>query len=559
MKDIEIQNLINNSKKLGVDWHGTADNGRFKFPLGTIVITGAPEDEREIIDNQAKELGLGEIYYNETEATDSKSVGEFKANKIKELGIDLYLDDDPSQIYWIKKFNPEANVLYINKKNYVIFTYSFDGLSYAIRLKEEGNSVILAVLSPEDIGESLDNPQKRIWEEKRWELGDGIIDKYPAKKVFNFLMNNEDIDDYFIDFDFNVGGKYAEKLEKKGYIGLFPREKHKEFETNRQLGQDFVRENYKDLVVPEEKEFKTTEEALKFINETQKFYVIKANEDNVQAQVPISDRFETYIKEVENFLKSNKKELEKDGFILQEKIFQPIEITPEALYIKGKPIYFMADIECKKLGAGETGSNTGCSMDLNFPIDAGSRLTKVALEPYFKTAKEEELNNFMDASMLIDTRMDKPYFGEYCPRRGYNSFLTELALLPSASLWFESVAKGENPFRDSKKFAASIRIFNLSRGRNGPAKDLLIQAEGKDVWLFDAKKKGEKLFTCGVDDNLGVVTGSGDTPEGAIKAVKHNLKSLIVKDMYYRTDIEDTENWYAPLYRYNYLKNNDWL
>jgi len=567
----ELQDLISKSKRFGCDYHGTLDSGKFIPPDGTIVITGAPIEEEDRIREEIKALGYldkVELIYNETDDISDIAVGKFKAKKIKELGIDLFFDNDPAQIYWIKKFNPQANVVYINALNYAIFTYDFECLGYALRLLEEGNSVVIGRLEPEDMGEKVGDPEL---EKRRKQIGSGLIKVVPAKTLFKFLMSNNEIEDYFVDFDFNYGYKYAEELEKKGYVGLFPHEIDREMEKDRQLAQDFVKKNYPDLFIPEEKEFKDISEAIDYIQESEKLYVIKPNSDKIYTFVPTSEEPDKFIEEAKSFLEENKKELEKEGFIVQEKIIQPVEATPEAIYYKGEPIAFTVDLELKKFGAGDISYQTGCTYDTVFPIDEDCRLVKVGLQPYFETAKERKFSNFMDASMLIDRKNDKPYFGEFCAaRRGYNSFYTELTLLPSVSHFFECVKQGLNPFKaklhpfenDVAKFAVSIRIFNLVEDKDRyPQSDLPIQVDkllSKYIWLEDAKKVDNKIVTAGYKQDVAIVTGAGNSLKEAIENAIMNVSGLVIRDMYFRNDL-DSEEWYSLSNRYTYLLEQKWL
>jgi len=88
----ELNQIVISSKKLGVDFHGTLDSGKFEPIKGTIVITGTPESEPEVekvkdfIDKNYKDK-IDQIIFNETDDIDPKNVGEFKAKKIKECGF----------------------------------------------------------------------------------------------------------------------------------------------------------------------------------------------------------------------------------------------------------------------------------------------------------------------------------------------------------------------------------------------------------------------------------------------------------------------------------------
>ena len=175
----------------------------------------------------------------------------------------------------------------------------------------------------------------------------------------------------------------------------------------------------------------------------------------------------------------------------------------------------------------------------------------------------------MDAGILFEQESKQAYFTEYCPsRKGYNSFLTELSMLPSTSHYFECLKAGMNPFKtklipyseDPKKFGASIRLFNFERDKNRFCMgEIPIIIKGKDVWLWDVKMKDSRLITVGQAKDVACATGAGDSPEEAIQNAQKNVKDIIFKDLYYRDDIAEKSSWFNLLYRYYWLKDNKFL
>jgi hypothetical protein len=418
MKSEELAKLINKAKKFGTDFNGTLDSGLFDIPQNAIVITGESEEGGDYVRQFCSENHIPEsnIHYYDGEDTSNKAVAEFKAKMIEELEVDCFFENNPNEVYWIKKFNPTANVHYINSKSYVIFSYDLLGLGYALRLKEEGNNVVIALMEPEDAGFDIKSESDKEFDKRRRTVGDGLVTKYPAKMVFKYLKGLKDKEDYFIDFDFNYGSNYAEELEKMGFKGLFPRETGRELEKDREKGQNLVKDHYKLLNLPEEKTFKKVQDAIEFINEQENIYVIKANNPDINCFVPASDSTEIdeYREEVTNYLEEQKSGLESDGFMLQKKIEDCVEATPEACYIDGKPVYFVCCIENKFKSDGELGEQTGCGQDLNFVLDPKSKLVEIGDKDYFPIAKKEKLNNFVDAGILFERETGVAYFTEFC-------------------------------------------------------------------------------------------------------------------------------------------------
>lgn len=566
MKSEELSKLLNKSSKPAFDFNGTLDSGLFPIPQNAIVITGESEEGGDYVRQFCSENHIPEsnIHYYDGEDTSNKAVAEFKAKMIKELEIDCFFDNNPNEVYHIKKFNPTANVHYINSKSYVIFSYDLLGLGYALRLKEEGNNVVIALMEPEDAGFDIKSESDKEFDKRRRTVGDGLITKYPAKMVFKYLKGLKDKEDYFIDFDFNYGSNYAEELEKMGFKGLFPRETGRELEKDREKGQNLVKDHYKLLNLPEEKTFKKVQDAIEFINEQENIYVIKANNPDINCFVPASDSTEIdeYREEVTNYLEEQKSGLESDGFMLQKKIEDCVEATPEACYIDGKPVYFVCCIENKFKSDGELGEQTGCGQDLNFVLDPKSKLVEIGDKDYFPIAKKEKLNNFVDAGILFERETGTAYFTEFChSRKGYNAFYGELAMCPSVSQYFEALQANTSPFNSigAKRFAASIRIFNTGKDDNRyTLADLQIMVKGENVWLVDAKMKEDTLVTAGFVYDTAVITGAGDTPEEAIKNCQDHLKEIKMKEEVHRIDIDTNED-YGLLARYYYLENNNLL
>ncbi len=567
MKSEELKKLINKAKKFGSDFNGTLDSGLFDIPQNTIVITGESEEDGDYVREFCAENHIPEsnIHYYDGEDPSNKAVAEFKAKMIKELEIDCFFENNPNEVYWMKQFWSVCPVHYINAKDYVIFSYEMIGLGYFIKLKQEGNNVVIAMLEPEDAGFTVKGEDEKELDKRRRSVGDGFVTKYPAKMVFKYLKGIKDKEGYFIDFDFNYGSNYAEELEKMGFKGIFPRKAGRELETNREKGQEVVKKNYKLLNIVEEKSFKKVEDALQFINEQENVYVVKANDPGINCFVPVSnsDEIDDYREEVTNYLEEQKSGLEGKGFMLQKKIEDCVESAPEVLYINGEPIYAVCCIENKFEQDGEKSKQSGCSQDLNFVLDFNSEMAKIGVRDYFPLAKKEKLNNYVDAGVLVDKEDGKPYFTEFChSRKGYNAFYGELAMCPSVSQYFEAVMANTSPFDSigAKRFAASISIFNsCTDDKRFVMPDLQMMVKGDNVWLVDAKKKDDKIVTAGYNVyTTAVVTGAGDTPEEAVKNCQKHLKEIKMKEMAHRMDTATNED-YGILSRYYYLRDNNLL
>jgi hypothetical protein len=150
------------------------------------------------------------------------------------------------------------------------------------------------------------------------------------------------------------------------------------------------------------------------------------------------------------------------------------------------------------------------------------------------------------------------YFGEFCPNRpGYNASFTEFAQTGSVHEFFEKVSAQKNPFTMGT-VATSIRIFNFHRDAKqqtlgGLTIDYAPEVE-KDIWLWDARKKGKKMVNVGYGDIIAVITGSGNSVEEAVNRMYKNLGKFSFLGAYYRPKADYVSMGYSTsiLNRLNY-------
>ncbi len=488
----------------------------------------------------------------------------------------LYIYTIPQSGLIVKHFQSTQNSVqstHMALKHFVVFTLSGEGASIALKLQDEGRDVILAMLPNEESAltdkelESRTAPDKKgkEQEKRRLTLYDGMVNKMNADDVVDMLKEVPSPEEYFLFFDFNHCFRYAEQLSGLGFNGNFPTEEDRLLEVEREEAKSFVEKHYTHLETPEHHEFDTIEEATDFLAENDDIFVLKPFNDAAKTVVPTSTVPEMAHQELIAALENDKNGYEKDHFILEKKIIDVIELTPEMNFYNGKPLFALMDIEEKRLEAGEQGMMTGCAQDLVFPINMGSKICRAAFPPaVYDMAKKHEGWFVWDASILIDKKDGTMYFGEFCPnRKGYNAFYTELSMLPSASKYFESLVAGKNPFpilplRIDGQFGASARMFNLKYDDKGLTSDdtPIISMDEKNVWLLDAKLDDEQLCTAGYTWDIATVTGNGKTPENAAFNLYENIKQVNFNSSYKRPLFDYTSLDYpnSILNRYNYGK-----
>jgi hypothetical protein len=239
-------------------------------------------------------------------------------------------------------------------------------------------------------------------------------------------------------------------------------------------------------------------------------------------------------------LKENEEAYEGAGFILEQLINAAIEITPEKIYYDGVPLAVVLEFENKPFGSGNISIQTGCSQDLLFPIDMGDKINGIAFPPVVdEMAKQHKGLFYWDASLLIDKRTGKIYFGEFCSNRpGYNSLFAELAQCPSVDHYFSSIAGKESPF-ELGTVASSVLLLNpatdeeTGRTPEGARIDYKPEIEN-NLWLWDARRESNRLVTVGDDWNLAVVTGAGDSIDEAVNSMYKNVDGFSFAGAYYR-------------------------
>ena len=446
---------------------------------------------------------------------------------------------------------------------YIVFTFDGSGTPVAQHLQMEGQDVVLAQVehmkSLAAVGDDI-YAEGRSDKEMRLMAFDGIVKKRWAEEVIKEMKTYKNPQDYFVFFDTNGLYALSEQIKDLGFHGNFPTREDYLYESDRDKAKEFVKKHYSKLNIARKKEFAKAADAKKFLADTDEIWVLKGNSDTVTAFVPDVDDpilaarqvIETLEKEVDGY--------ESEGFILELLIPSVMEITPEKIYYDGVPIAVTIDIENKPLGSGNISIQTGCAADLVFPIADTDRIAQTAFPPIVdELAKQHKGLFYWDASILINKRDGKMYFGEFCPNRpGYNAIFTEFAQCGSVHEYFEKVSQKKNPFTLGT-VASSIKIFNMHRNNEtqqilgGLTIDFAPEVE-KDVWLWDARKKGKKLVNTGYGDIIAVITGSGKSVEEAVNRMYRTLGKFSFLEAYYRPKADYLSLGYSTsiLNRLNY-------
>lgn len=399
----------------------------------------------------------------------------------------------------------------------------------AYRLQEEGCDIVVGQV--QDLAElGIDKTEDAETKKQRLTQYNGMLKKYPARKLVDSLKKMKSKDDFFILCDQNELFAYAEELLAAGFTkGLFPLKEDFEMEKEREEAMEFVETNYAKIKVIPHQKVKTVEEAKKLIESADYPMVLQSEGDYASTVCP-GDDVEQNHTEIISALEKNKSLYEKGEIILKEKLIQPIEITPQIVFWNGKRVFTDIDIETKTIGDGEgNGNQVGCASNLVVATTEEDLINELAFPPIIQAMAKKRKGLFVwDISLYLTEK--GVYFGEFCPNRfGYDSLMTEISMAGGAKVFFEALVSVQEPL--GSKFGAGLRVFNLNRSKD----QVITMTRPDETWLYEVKKDRDELVSVGDCWDLGVVTGSGDTFDEAVDAVYENLETLSFKEKYTRT------------------------
>lgn len=443
----------------------------------------------------------------------------------------------------------------INK--YIFFTYDGCSLSIARKLEEEGNTVIVAQIqdAKELHGDKKEDAEKK---KKRLSIFDGLIVKHDAKDVIKKMKNMPNKDEWFVVFDMNSLWYYSEIVNKLGFKnGFFPTHEDTLLEDDRNSAKEFVKKYYKELKVADVHEFKTIDEGIDFLNETEEdMFVLKSNDESGATVCPASDDPVLAREEIIGALQLEKANYEKAGFILELRIIDPVEITPEIVFYNGEVVMTTIDIENKPIGSGSVGPMTGCAGNLIIKTDLKEKINTMAFpQIVYDMAKKHDGLFVWDASMLIESKSKKIYFGEFCSNRwGWDSILTELAMCDSVSSFFENIVEGKNPL--TKDFGIAVRMFNLKEHGDIP---VVFKDSEDDIYMYDVKLNKDKIVSVGCEWSLLISTGGDNDINKAVEKCYNTLKGVSFSNGYYRPKFDFVSSDYQNSVMNRYEFTNHWL
>lgn len=425
---------------------------------------------------------------------------------------------------------------------YVVFSFDGYGLPIAQQLQREGHDVTVAmvqdqsdVLSKLEVNIPDEEPEAK---QRRLSLYDGMLEKRPAWEVVEELERTMP-EDTVLFFDLNQLFRFSERLRPLGLPGNYPTEADFLLEIDREAAKRFVAKNYPNVRVGENKRFSKAADCIQFLKDSDDIWVLKGLEEDARTIVPDVDDVDLARGQIVEALKTSKKEYESAGFILERMIPGMLEFTPQRVYYDGAHIATMMVLENKELGAGDVGPMTDCAQDLCFLIEEDDKIAEIAFPPIVdKMARMHQGIFLWDASLLIEARTGKIYFGEFCANRpGYNALYNQMSLVGSSSEYFEEIIKERNPFPDNE-VGVAVRLFNLNEDGGGlpqanAAIDYKPRAE-RDLWLTDVRRVRGRLRSAGYKDTIGVATGAGKSVYEAARRAHRTIDEFSFEGAFYR-------------------------
>jgi hypothetical protein len=433
---------------------------------------------------------------------------------------------------------------------YIFFTFSGHSLPIAKRLIDEGNEVEVGQVSrPEKLNVKGWQAHKETPEEQRRRLSlyDGIIEKQDADKLLNNLRFNKDKEDIFVVLDHNNLCEYGEKLNSMGYIGLIPLREDYTMEKERTAAKNFVEKNYSLLQVPESKEFKKAQDGIDLVEDSDELWVLKSNGNIGDTIVPRTTDTQLNHMVIIGALKCDSKDYEKEGYILERKLRSPIEFTPQLAFWNGEPIYSHVEIECKPIGAGDTGPDGGGALNLVVKTNLDDEINAMFFPPIiFEMAKKRSGLFIFDAGILYDEDDSRFYFTEFAGNRwGWGGIYSELSMATNknrnATEYFERVSAGKSPLH--YKYGATVSLYNILPDKKFASLEcdcLPIywrRAADEYLWLYQIRKNEEGVIVntgCFKDSILGYASGCGDSLSKCISLAYKVIDNFAFKEFLFR-------------------------
>lgn len=418
---------------------------------------------------------------------------------------------------------------------FVIATQHYAGLGFAMRLKDEGHEVLLAVRAIDD----------RRQAERHALVANGIVAKRPIAEV---MADRERYRDAYWIWDENHSVAENETLRAEGFRVFLGGGYADSMEHDRDACLRFV-DRY-GLKPPPSHAFDAPAPALKLLEANPgTAYVFKPDRgETFETWLPQSDDAAEANLELRQHLRSLR---DSGSFVLQERK-DGIETNVEVWFVDGEPRFAFMCIESKKKLVADLGDLVGCAFDFAFVIPVESRAVQESVGRLFPAYREMRYTGFGDANFIA--ARDGVWFFEKCERFGYNAHPNLFWNLNRASLGDTFAALCDGTFEPdfAPGFGATCSLY-MDHPMPGKAVQFPQSIE-RDLYFNDVYCENGQLLTCGYFDWVAIACGYGYTIPTAWEAALSRAWAVKFPGRAFRTDGAGTDYPSSPLRRYEALK-----
>jgi phosphoribosylamine---glycine ligase len=423
---------------------------------------------------------------------------------------------------------------------FVVVTKWFTGLGFAIRLRDEGHEVELAVAGIDD---------QRL--EARYALvGNGLLSKRPLADV---MAERDRLRDAYFVWDENHSVEANECLRREGFKVLGGSRYAQTMEHDRDACLELV--SRYGLQPPPSHAFDDVASAIRLLEEhSATAYVYKPNVgDNHETFVPQSEHAEEANLELRVHLRSLRN---CSPFVLQERK-DGVETNVEVWFVHGEPRFAFMTLEAKRRLTGDLGDLGGCAFDFAFTVPLESHAVAETVGRLYAAYREMRYTGFGDANVVV--ARDGVWFFEKCERFGYNAHPNLFWNLARDPLGETLAALVDGTFAPnfSPGFGASCTMY-----MDHPAPGKAIQFPEdvfQSLYFLDAYKDGDLYLTAGYADSVVVVNAFGYTMPQAWEAALARAAQVKFPGRSYRLDGAGTDYPSSPVRRYEALEAMHYL